>query len=438
MIKSAINRVRNLFIAPERRHKITVYNPRLDDVIAYLTDSITPTKLAGLVKGADAGDLASWVQVCEEIADKDDEIHSSLQTRRLAITGLEWDIEPDPRAKDAGFAQKTADYCRDYLTDIPTFGLFLKHNASAFGPGVAVTEKVFEGTQIMEFAPVYSSRLLARYDRPGFGPGVRILTEEDMHEGIPADAAKFVTFTPHSPLGLPTRSTPLRPVLMLYLAKSISMKDWMQFVERFGMPIPYAQVDSGATEVEKREVFYALKNLASGSAGIISKAVEIAFAEPGSRSDQPFQPLQEFCNKQIRKAILGQTLSADTTGGTGTYAAAKVHDQVRRDILEADIEAEAEAIRSEILCQIVAFRFGSDAPVPVWRRPVPDPVDYAAVETRFRTARDSGLPVSRKQARALLELDEPESLEDELKPPQPSNPSFGGLFGGPNGQSNLQ
>ena len=44
----------------------------------------------------------------------------------------------------------------------------------------------------------------------------------------------------------------------------------------------------------------------------------------------------------------------------------------------------------------------------------------------------------RQQARALLELDEPESLEDELKPPQPSNPSFGGLFGGPNGQSNLQ
>jgi hypothetical protein len=85
----------------------------------------------------------------------------------------------------------------------------------------------------------------------------------------------------------------------------------------------------------------AIRNLGSDAAGVISKSTEIEFVEAASRSGgaNPYQLMAEFCNREMSKAVLGQTLTTDTTGSTGTYAAASVHGQVRRDLVEADAQS---------------------------------------------------------------------------------------------------
>jgi phage gp29-like protein len=36
--------------------------------------------------------------------------------------------------------------------------------------------------------------------------------------------------------------------------------------------------------------------------------------------------MAEFCNREMSKAILGQTLTTDVYRATGTYSAARVHE----------------------------------------------------------------------------------------------------------------
>jgi phage gp29-like protein len=73
--------------------------------------------------------------------------------------------------------------------------------------------------------------------------------------------------------------------------------------------------------------------------------------EAASRSGgaNPYQLMADFCNREMSKAVLGQTLTTDTSGSTGTYAAASVHAQVRRDLVEADAQALAVTLREQLL-----------------------------------------------------------------------------------------
>ncbi|HKQ48481.1 MAG TPA: DUF935 family protein [Phycisphaerae bacterium] len=48
--------------------------------------------------------------------------------------------------------------------------------------------------------------------------------------------------------------------------------------------------------------------------------------------------------------------------------AAKVHDQVRRDLRDDDLSKESRTIRRDLLGPMVRMQFGADAPVPHFRR----------------------------------------------------------------------
>jgi phage gp29-like protein len=72
----------------------------------------------------------------------------------------------------------------------------------------------------------------------------------------------------------------------------------------------------------------------------------------------------------MSKAWLGQTLTTDISGQSGSVAATQVHEGVRRDILADDIRKEARTIRRDFLGPVTRLRFGPDAPVPYFlRRP---------------------------------------------------------------------
>ena len=70
-----------------------------------------------------------------------------------------------------------------------------------------------------------------------------------------------------------------------------------------------------------------------------------------------------FCNAEISKAILGQTLTTQTDGKTGTYAQAKVHQEVRKEILDAD-KKMVTAVMNRLIWDILSKNFNlSEYPV---------------------------------------------------------------------------
>jgi phage gp29-like protein len=161
------------------------------------------------------------------------------------------------------------------------------------------------------------------------------------------------------------------------------------------MPLRLGKYDAAASPADRDALIQAIRNLGSDAAGVISKATEIEFVEAASRSGgaNPYQLMAEFCNREMSKAVLGQTLTTDTTGSTGTYAAAGVHAQVRRDLVDADAQALAATLREQLLRPLVGFNFGWDKPIPWFRFRFEEEEDLKTLSEVYRNLAAMGVPL---------------------------------------------
>ncbi len=381
-----------------------VLEPRPQDTWRdYPSSNLKPRRLLTILREADAGSLSAAMQLYEEMEEKDPHLYAVANTRRLAVTGLDWTIRPDTRVARRDLAERTADYCRDVLTRIDSFDQALQHLSLATGRNIAVAELVWgesdETLTLTDIVPIDFTRIvLDELDRP------RILTDDAPFDGIELAPDKFVVHTPQCTSGHPARGGLLRVTALIYLAKNLALKDWMIFAEIFGMPVRIARYEPSASPDEKRELLNMLESLGSNAAGIFSRAVDLQIVE-ASRGTQspPYEKLIDFLNREMSKAWLGQTLTTDTTGTRGTFAASSVHEQVRKDVLADDLRKEARTIRRDILTPLVKFRFGADAPVPRFVRHI-SRADSAQelVELLSVAVNDLGISVPEKWVRESL------------------------------------
>jgi len=224
----------------------------------------------------------------------------------------------------------------------------------------------------------------------------RLLTPQAPWQGMEPPPWKVVYHRYKARSGHAPRAGVLRVVGWMYLLKNYALKDWAAFNEVFGMPLRLGKYDPAATPADREALMQALRNLGSDAAGVISKATEIEFVQatsPGSKAN-PYQVLAEFCNREMSKAILGQTLTTDTAGATGTYGAARVHSQVRRDLVEADSQALAATLREQLLRPLVGFNFGWDRPVPWFRFKYEEEEDLKALSEVYLNLKAMGVPLS--------------------------------------------
>jgi phage gp29-like protein len=372
----------------ERPRPGQVVLPRRQDSLRdYPSAGLTPSRLLAILREADEGSLSTPMQLFEEMEEKDAHLFSVAHTRRLALTGLKWGIVSaadvdDPADSgpnrgtgrvargdsDRGLADAAADYCRTVLRSLEGFEEVLQHLSLALGRNIAIAEIVWDvrdgELRPVELVPVDFTRIVFdELDRP------RILTEAEPQKGIELPPHKFIVHTPHAVSGHPQRGGLLRVTAMVYLAKNLALKDWMIFAEIFGMPVRIARYEPSATAEEKRELLTMLESLGSHAAGVFSRAVELQFIEANrGTAGPPYQNLIEFLNREMSKAWLGQTLTTDISGQSGSVAASRIHETVRQDLLADDLRKEARTIRRDLLTPIVRFKFGADAAVPHFRR----------------------------------------------------------------------
>ncbi len=364
--------------------------PRPEDTWRdYPADGLTPERLAGILREADSGSLDRPMQLYEQMEEKDAHLFSVANTRRLALTGLGWQVISAAELReglDRPLADEAAAYCREALASMEGFDRALQHLALAIGRNIAIAELVWDvvggGHRLMDVAPIDFARIaFDELDRP------RILTKDEPFDGIPMPANKFVVHMPHAVSGHASRGGLLRVSALAFLGKHYAMKDWLIFAEVFGMPVRIARYEPSATPQEKRELLEMIQSLGSDAAGVFSKAVELEVVETKRGGENvPYESLCNFFNREMSKAWLGQTLTTDTAGATGTYATAQIHERVREDIREDDIRKEGQTIRQDVLRPLCQLRFGRDVPVPYFRRKLERPRDMRELTDVLATA----------------------------------------------------
>ena len=108
-----------------------------DKYSEYPSEGLTPGKLARIFHSAVEGDICAQMELFEDMEEKDPHLFSQMQTRKLAVTGLDWEVQPfsdDERDK------QIAEFVSDQLKGLENFSEAMLDMLDAIGKGVSVME----------------------------------------------------------------------------------------------------------------------------------------------------------------------------------------------------------------------------------------------------------------------------------------------------------
>ncbi|MBM4293377.1 MAG: DUF935 domain-containing protein [Deltaproteobacteria bacterium] len=358
---------------------------------SYPSVGLTPSRLAEIFRDADQGYVQRQMELFEEMEEKDAHLAALLQTRKMAVLSLDYEVLPYAKTPED---ERVADLAGEMLYRIPGLEAAFLDLLDAIGKGFAFSEILWEVTGgrawVADLRWIHQKRVIFGEDgRP------RLLAGIGDWRGEEPPPWKVVYHRYKARSGYPSRAGVLRVVGWMYLLKNYSLKDWAAFNEVFGMPLRLGKYDPLASPADREALFQAIRNLGSDAAGVISKTTEIEFVQAASRFGvNPYQAMAEFCNREMSKAVLGQTLTTDTAGATGTYAAARVHAQVRRDLVEADAQALSATLREQLLRPLVGFNFGWDRPIPWLRFKFEEEQDLKTLSEVYLNLAEMGMPLA--------------------------------------------
>lgn len=395
---------------PETR-EIAVATVR-DKYSSYPSHGLTPERLAHVLKEADQGDIYRQAELFEEIEEKDPHLFSLIQTRKNTVLGLDWEIisySDDARDQDI------AKFVGDVLYNLQDFEDAMLDLLDAIGKGFAVSEIMWaiQSGKAVPYALKWRHQKKFCYDDTD---NLRLLTDGNMATGIEIPPNKFAINKYRARSGHASRAGVYRVCVWMYLFKNYTVKDWIAFAEVYGMPIRLGKYEQGTSKEEKDALMQAVLQIGSDAAGIISKGTEIEFVQAIKQDGDVFKNLSQFCNTEMSKAILGQTLSSDI-GDSGSYAASKTHAEVRQDILESDCKGLAKTIRRDIIRPLVLFNYGDDSRLPYLKFHFEKPEDQEKEAAKYKTLAGIGLPISTEHLYEKFGIPKPEASQELLPSP---------------------
>lgn len=406
-----LDRYGNKFPSKPETMELAVMSIR-DRYSSYPSNGLTPQRLAAIFREADRGDVYRQMELFEEMEEKDTHLYSVLQTRKLAVQGLDWDVLPysdDPEDK------KRADFVTDVLSDLESFEDVLLDLLDAIGKGFSAAEIMWSVQKDRAWIENIEWKQPKKFTFDDDWQ-IRLLTDTDPINGITLPPGKFVVHQYKAKSGHPSRAGIIRVCGWMYLFKNYDIKDWVSFAEVFGKPIRLGKYPPGATNEDKDVLRQALIQLGTDAAGMIPDGALIEFIETkGTTGTNIYAALADFCNREMSKAVLGQTLTSDV-GNTGSYAAGKVHNEVRQDLKEADCKAIAKTLRRDIIKPLLVFNFGESRRLPWIKFHYEEPEDQETQAKTYQVLTDMGLPIATEHIYEKFGIPKPDKGQEILKP----------------------
>ena len=164
----------------------------------------------------------------------------------------------------------------------------------------------------------------------------------------------------------------IRAIAPWWLARHYALRDWARYSERHGLPMIKAktpargdpvQVDAWTASLQTlgQETVIQLPQEVDGSA-----SYDVDLLEARDTAHDGFRQLISQCDTEITLSLLAQNLTTEVK--EGSFAAARVHADVRQALLEADARGLALTIYQQLARPFAAMNFGDPdlAPRVVW------------------------------------------------------------------------
>jgi len=386
-----------------------------DDLQRDLTAAmLSPAQLGVILREAEAGDIRRQCEAFEYF-ETDPHIYSVLGKRKRAAASKS--LQLTPSADDAQ-GKAAVDLCEELIAGIENWDEALYDLYDAVGKGFAASQIVWvpsdDRVTVPRLAWWPQREFTVDEDDP---ETLRVLTADDNTDGEPLQLWQWIVHKYKARSATLATAGLLRVIAWFYVFKHFAVKDWVIFSEAYGMPRRIGKYPQGAGDEEKRVVAYAVKSLGKDGAAIIPEGAELAFLEAAQKGQSPFAELAKFCNAEISKAVLGQTLTTEA-GDKGARSLGEVHERVEQDLMEGDCKGMARTLRSQLLRPMVGFNMSWDAPVPYAEFLIEEDEDLLQRAERDKIlAVDMGLPMSVSHLRGKYDSPEPKDEKDTLVVP---------------------
>ena len=364
-------------------------------------EGLTPAHLAAIHRAAAQGDSLAYMELAEDIEERDLHYAGVLGTRKRQVAQLPLTIEAvsddaeHVRHKDFLAAWLRRGVLDDVLLDL----------LDAVGKGFAVAEIMWEVTGD-GIVPVGLIPRPQRWFEVSPQDGSTIMLRET--GGLVDLAAwKFVVHRHPGKSGLIIRSGLARLASWGWMYKAFTVRDWQLFVQNYGMPIRIGKYGPESSEPDRRVLWRAVSNIAGDCAAIIPKGMEIEFIENGNvgAGSDLYLKRVDWCDHQVSKAVLGQTTTTDAI--SGGHAVAREHRLVQEDIERHDARLLAVTISRQLFAPIIAFNFPGVRAFPTARIGRPDEVPLEGVVDALYKLGPLGLEIEASELRDRLGFSEP-------------------------------
>ena len=265
-----------------------------------------------------------------------------IQTRKVAVLGFPYTIKfPDdaniPESELAKLEQMKLRFVRSNIQKIfPSimngiiFGMSAVNlewnNMKGFG-SMVVKKKNLELTELDFSFEDNTSLDLITTTTSGF-----------TREQLDPDTHIFVRYNPLEGIDNDFPGSFARSNMIYVWLKYTDSFNWASANEKWGDPLVVAQYDKERTQAEDLTTIQTgLQNLGTAGKAMFSKDIELKFIEAmRSGITDMHEKFINSINDEMSVSILGQTLTTQMQN-IGSFAAAKVHEFVRKDILWSDI-----------------------------------------------------------------------------------------------------
>ncbi|HQG27751.1 MAG TPA: DUF935 family protein [Candidatus Ozemobacteraceae bacterium] len=207
--------------------------------------------------------------------------------------------------------------------------------------------------------------------------------------GEPLPPMKFLLATHEAtyenPYGFPVLSRCFWPVAF----KKGGLKFWVTFVEKYGGAFAIGKHPRSLGQGEVDALASMLEAMIQSAIAVIpdDSSVEIKEAGGKAASADIYERLLVYCDHQISKGIVGQTLTTEVNG-TGSYAASQTHKEVLSEIVTADTKMVVKTFNLLVRWSR-DMNFGTGVDRPAFRMWHEEDVDKAQAE-RDKTLADTG------------------------------------------------
>ena len=376
-------------------------------------NGLTPSKLKALLAQAELGNLQAQAELFSDMEERDCHIQAELHKRKMAVTGLDWNLQP---LDDASATERKA--CKALearLRDMLDMESLLFDMLDGVGYGYSALELEWKLDNIGWF-PRLHHRPASWFTVAPEQQNTLRLRDNSSLVGVELLPMGWLVHQHKSRTGYLARSGLHRALAWPYLYKNYAVADLAEFLEIYGIPIRLGTYFRGATEGEKKTLMQAVMSIGHNAGGIIPEGMSIDFANAmASGNADGYKAMIDFCEASQSKAILGGTLTSQT-GANGNRSLGDVHNEVRLDIRNSDARQLARTLSNQLIYPIAQLNglFADDSRVPRFVFDTQEPDDLALFADAIPKLVNAGLSIPARYAYDKLKIPMPESDEAVL------------------------